>query len=391
MAPPKPQTSVPLPEPSTQSVAVTLREKIESGRYQAGAFLPAERKLALEMGVDRRVIRTAVNELVRSGHAIRRPHCRPVVRSLGASRSDVGGSAGIRKPPVSNFVALLMCHGSARFEGEFTSQQRIFWGMNQVLADEGRHAVFLDISEVASEAENAAREAEQLRYVLNEGFGGLIFYPYAYRRNRDLLAEVAAAMPVVTIDRQVDRLDTDFVGAANYQATYDAITHLVALGHRRIAYVSKNEPIRSVQDRLHGYASAMHDAGLAELVLPIPARSRETEWTVVDAVFQLPPSKRPTAAAAFNDFAALYLAIHLDAKGLKVPKDVSVVGFDNIVSTLANGVGLTTIAQPYEEIGRKAAELLLRRSHDRALPISHIELPTKLVVRQSTTATQLSE
>jgi len=377
------------------SVANTLRDQIQSGYYKAGDWLPTERALAEELGVDRRVVRMAINQLVRNGYAIREPHCRPIVvdietgmaaeASLEVMGHDTSPPNALTPSP-SNFIALLMCHGSEQFERAFNSQQRIFWGMNQVLAEAGQHTVFLDIKVVATEQENAVREAEQLRYIVKHGFGGVVFYPYAYRSNRELVEEVAATIPLVTIDRQVDFAHTDFVGADNYNGVYDAITHLIDQGHERIAYITKNELIRPVQDRIQGYIAAMHDANLVELVLPIPSHDSEQEWIAVDAVFRLAAYKRPTAVAVFNDYSAMDVVQHLETLGLSVPDDVAVTGFDDIVSTLPNGVGLTTVAQPYEEIGRKAAELLLERAKDLSAPTRTAALPTQLIVRESSKA-----
>ena len=377
------------------SVANTLRDQILAGQYKAGDWLPTERALAEELGVDRRVVRMAINQLVGSGYAIREPHCRPIVAAveteatllapLDAMGNDTATTHALPHSP-SNFIALLMCHGSELFERAFNSQHRIFWGMNQVLAEAGQHTVFLDIKVVASEEENAIREAEQLRYILKHGFGGVVFYPYAYRSNRELVEEVAAAIPLVTIDRQIDFARTDFVGADNYHAMYDAVRHLIDQGHRRIAYVTKNESIRPVQERIQGYMAAMHDADLVELVLPMPSYNNEQEWIAFDAVFRLPASKRPTAAAVFNDYAAMDSMRRLETLGLSVPGDVAVTGFDDIASTLPNGVGLTTVAQPYEGIGRKAAELILERSKDLTAPTRTVELPAQLIVRESSKA-----
>ena len=368
------------------SVANTLRDQIYSGYYKAGEWLPTERTLSEELGIDRRVIRTAINQLVLNGLAIRQPHCRPVVGDVtGSAEATTDSPSAAVSPSSSTFMALLMCQGSELMERAFNSQQRIFWGMNQELAKAGHHAVFLDLSVVASEQENATREAEHLRYLLKHGFGGAVFYPYAYRSNHALVEEVAAKIPFVTIDRQIDSADTDFVGIDNHRAMYDTIMHLVAQGHRRIAYVTKNEPIRPVQERIQGYIDAVRDAHLDEMVLSAPTRPADQEWTAVDAVFQLPESTRPTAAAVFNDYTAVDLVRRLEAAGLSVPGNVAVTGFDDIVPALPNGISLTSVAQPYEEIGRKAAELLLARLKDRSAPTRIVELPARLIVRESST------
>ncbi|MEO7718413.1 MAG: GntR family transcriptional regulator [Capsulimonas sp.] len=388
--PPEPRTLAPSAKHPTNSVASVLRDQIQSGNYKAGDWLPTERVLAEDLGVDRRVIRTAINQLVQSGLVIRRPHCRPIVGPAEVDPPEALVRGPVASYTSSSFIALLMWHGGGQMERAFTSQQRIFWGMNQALADAGYHAVFVDLGAVASEEENAAREAEQLQYLLKRGFGGAVFYPYAYRSNRALVEEVAATIPLVTIDRKIDSADTDFVGVDNHQSMYSAIAHLIAQGHQRIAYVTKNEPIRAVQERIQGYIDAVRDADLDEIVLSIPSRDKEQDWVSVDAVFQLPTGKRPTAAAVFNDYTAIFLMQRLESMGLSVPGDVALTGFDDIVPILPNGVGLTTVAQPYEEIGKKAVEVLLQRLQNPAGPKKSVELPAKLVVRESSSTPGVS-
>ena len=268
-------------------------------------------------------------------------------------------------------------------ERTLAAQQRIFWGLDQALAAAGYHAVFVDIGALSSEEQNAAHEAERLRYILQHGFGGAVFYPYAYRSNQALIEAVRREIPLVAIDRRSAAAETDFVGIQNRQGMYDTVRHLIEQGHRRIAYVTKNEQVPAVQDRIQGYLDAIHEANLDEILLSIPTRILAQAWTVVDTVFRLPPGERPTAAAVFNDYSAVDLALRLENLGLSVPEDVAITGFDDIVPVLPNGVGLTTAAQPYEEIGRKAAELILRRRKDLTAPIQSAELPAPLIIRES--------
>lgn len=362
------------------SVAEVLREQILSGHYNAGDWLPAERALAKDFGVDRRTVHLAIDRLVETGLIIRHPHCRPIVASSGERNKDEEKS---QMPSAkSNFVALVMWRGSGELERTQTAQQRIFWGMNQALAEAGRHGVFIELGELGTYEDNAAQEAKRLRYILQEGFGGAVFYPFAYLSNEALIEQIQQSVPFVTIDRP-SVAKTDFVGIENYQAMYDTVQHLVAQGHRRIAYVTKNEPILSVRERLRGYLAAMYHAGLEDMVLAIPEHPVEERWPVIEAIFQLPEAKRPTAAAVFNDYSAVHLTERLERLGLSVPEDVAVSGFDDIVPTLPGGIGLTTVAQPYEDIGRKAVELILARLADPAAPKISVSLRAPLIVRGS--------
>ena len=362
------------------AVAEVLREQIVSGRYSTGDWLPAERTLAKEFGVDRRTVHLAIDRLVGSGLVIRRPHCRPII---GSPEDEAKNASRAQTPSSkSDFVALVMWRGSGEMERTQTAQQRIFWGMNQALDEAGRHGVFMDLGELGSAEEIAAQEAERLRYLVEQGFGGAVFYPYAYRSNGALIEEIQQTVPFVTIDRQC-AADTDFVGIENYGAMYDSVQHLIAQGHQRIAYITKNEPILSVQERLQGYLDAMYDAGLEDMALAIPEHTAGQRWPAIEAVFRLPEGERPTAAAVFNDYSAVHLTERLERLGLSVPEDVAVTGFDDIVRVLPGGVGLTTVAQPYEEIGKKAVELILRRLAAPAAPLVTAKLPAPLIVRDS--------
>jgi len=377
----------------SERVAGILAERIRSRMYGRGDPLPTERTLAADLGVHRRSVRLAIDQLVQDGLVSRRPNCRPTVgppsqEAVPSAAAD--GHRAVAQISASNLIALIMWHGGGPLEHAGTSQQRIFWGMNQALMKLGYHAVFLDLGgQIGSEEENAAREAEHLRYIRDQGFGGALFYPYAYRHNRDLVREVSRTVPLVLLDRKISGADVDFVGIENQGAMFEMTEHLIAQGHRRIAHITRSEPIQSVQDRVQGYLDAMRGAGgseRTEMVLNVPPYHDDRYWTVIDAVFCLPKEQRPTAAACLTDYTAVGFAERLEYLGLSVPTDVALTGFDNIVPTLPNGMGLTTVAQPYEEIGMKAVELLMRRIKDHHAPLMSVELPARLIVRGSSEA-----
>ncbi len=366
---------------STEATAKVLRERIRDGKYVVGDWLPAERDLTEELKVNRRVVRAAIGELEKEGILLCRRYCRPIVQAIpGGERrnSETEVSA-------SRLIALVMYHGG-ELEEDSSSQQRIFWGLNQELASAGYHGVFLDLGkQIGTDQENAEREAAHLRYVIECGFGGVVFYPYAYGNNAALVRDVVQRVPLVLLDRTMQGVDSDFVGAQNFRAMFDSTKYLLGLGHRRIAYITKPEPIIPVQDRLQGYLEAINDgeySGLHEMVLTIPFVG--DDWPVFDAVFNMPKEKRPTAAICVNDYDAVRAARRLKHLHLNIPDDVSVIGCDDIVKELPGGPGLTTIAQPFEEIGREAARLLMRRMKDFHCPTVHSELPVRLTVRQST-------
>ncbi|BDI32518.1 hypothetical protein CCAX7_45690 [Capsulimonas corticalis] len=385
----------------SERVAAVLSDRIRSGVYVAGEPLPTERTLAADLGVHRRSVRIAIEHLVRDGLVTHRPKCRPTVGSAPLETSDEKArdekrsapaeQVSRRTPPrisASNLVALIMWHGGGPLEHAGTAQQRIFWGMNQALMQLGRHAVFLDIGgkHIGSDEENAAREAEHLRYIRDQGFGGALFYPYAYRHNHDLAREVSRSVPLVLLDRNMPGVDVDFMGLENHGAMVTVVEYLLARGHRRIAFMTRFEPIQTVQNRTQGYVDAVRGAGdpeVTEMILNIPPYKGERSWTLFDALFRLPKDQRPTAAVCVSDYLAVAVAERLEHLGLSIPGDVALTGVDDIVPALPNGVGLTTLAQPYEEIGIQAVDLLMRRIRDRRATIVSVGLPADLIVRES--------
>jgi len=366
-----------------RDVEALLRDRIESGQYRAGDRLPSERELCEELNVHRRAVRTAIQVLEHEGLVVRQPNCRATVGS-----ADGHNGHGHQQPStqLSRFVALMMSHGTAQEEGG-TGQQRIFWGINQTLGMAGYHTVFLDLVDAVGVAdEHAYREAKHLQYALDQGFGGIVFYCYSYNSNRDLLRKVAESVPLVLIDRELPGVEADYVGVTNRKGTMEAMEYLIDLGHRRIAYVTRSEPLNTVQDRLQGYLTALRNklgASPFEMVISVPTNANYENWPAFDAVLNLPPEQRPTAMVCVNDYEATHVTERLIAAGIRVPEDISIVGCDNIITKLPNGVGLTTIAQPFEQIGAEAAKLFLRRMNDRNAEIIEVDCPTRLIVRES--------
>lgn len=422
MAPPQtsPAPAVGLHGSMMADLLTGIRQAILSGQYPAGTWLPTERELARDFAVARRAVRRAIDILSEEGLVVSRPRFRPVVSSLSAKPFSLPSAASLPLPgqldyshasvPQGNnagsrLVALVMWHGDPEEQG-VTAQQRIFWGMNRRLAQDGFHGVFLDLGgpihpdqenvdrakkdlRFSSETENAEREATYLRYALEYGFAGIVFYAYAYRRNRELIQEVARRIPIVLIDRMVPGIQADYVGVDNYRAQYEATKHVLSFGHQRVLFVTSVEAINTVQDRVEGYRQAMADGPdgpLPENILTAPGRWTEIEWLIFKSLFRLPHEQRPTAILCVNDHIAINVCRRLLDLGLSVPEDVALCGFDDNISVLPNDISLTTVAQPFEQIGITAAETFLARSSEISLPPRHIELPARLVIRASTSS-----
>jgi LacI family transcriptional regulator len=195
----------------------------------------------------------------------------------------------------------------------------------------------------------------------------------------------ASGTPFVVIDPRV-RVPKDVlsVSAANFSGSRDATAHLAALGHRRIGVISAGPVLAAGEARLAGHASALAQVGAlvdAELIRygePIAATGRKEGGELLDLV------PRPTAIVCFNDKVAVGVLEAAAERGLRVPEDLSIVGFDDIDVSRATTPRLTTVRQPLQEMGRMAVTALMRVLDGHTAEALHIELATELVIRDST-------
>lgn len=170
-----------------------------------------------------------------------------------------------------------------------------------------------------------------------------------------------------------------------------AVDHLLELGHRRIAYLSSGlvEP-KTDRARLDGYRRALRAAGVPyerDLVVrwEEPAYLSSDREIVLEVERLLTSPTRPTAFVVSNDLVAIDLVETLEQLGLRVPRDVSVVGFDDIALAGLARVSLTTVAQPRDELAELGSAIMLKRIEDGELgPLRQVRLEPTLVVRSST-------
>jgi LacI family transcriptional regulator len=174
------------------------------------------------------------------------------------------------------------------------------------------------------------------------------------------------------------------VSAANISGADQAMRHLLDLGHRRIAQIAGPSGWLATEDRRRGYRAALASAG----ILPDPALEVESIPEVdpgrdaAASLLALPDP--PTAIFAFNDDTAIGAIQAARERGLRVPEDLSVVGFDDVEHATIVTPALTTVRQPLAEMGRTAVSLLSRLLDSQSFETLHVELATRLVVRDST-------
>jgi LacI family transcriptional regulator len=201
----------------------------------------------------------------------------------------------------------------------------------------------------------------------------------------ELKALLDQGYPVVVVDPRLP-LDEDIpcVSAAHAAGARAATNHLLALGHRRIGVLTGPNGWLATEERRNGYHAALAATG----VLPDARLEVESNWQIepgaaaAGTLLDLDP--RPTAIFAFNDNMAIGAIQAARARGLRVPEDVSIVGFDDLEEAALVTPALTTVRQPLAEMGRMAVSLLLRLLDKQRVEALRVELATKLVIREST-------
>jgi LacI family transcriptional regulator len=196
--------------------------------------------------------------------------------------------------------------------------------------------------------------------------------------------------PFVLIDHQGIGKDCPAVGAANWQGGFTATEYLIKLGHHRIGFITGWMDLGCALDRLDGYRSALRTNHIQEGLELIYEGTFFQPDGYTGASILLDLLNPPTAIFASNDVMAMGVMDAVRNKGLRVPDDVSVIGFDDIPQASLIRPALTTIRQPLEKMGRVATQMLLELLSQPQKQNGRIELPTELIVRDSCQAPRTS-
>jgi DNA-binding LacI/PurR family transcriptional regulator len=223
------------------------------------------------------------------------------------------------------------------------------------------------------------RERAMLEALLEYRTDGLILV--SPRMTGTQISAAVGGLPCVVIGRRL-RGGADWVMSDEAIGSHLAVEHLVGLGHERIVHIDGGHGAGAAPRRA-GYLRAMSDAGLKRQARVLPGDFTE-DAGVAAAERLLAGGALPTAVFAANDLVAVGLVDRLERDGLRIPQDVSVVGYDNTFVAALNHIKLTTINQPRHEMGREALQMVLERAQGRTRRATRLHVPT--LVQRSTTA-----
>jgi DNA-binding LacI/PurR family transcriptional regulator len=267
-------------------------------------------------------------------------------------------------------IGLVVTTVADPFAGEVTC------GIEQGANDSG-YAVFLANSNADPERERKVVQALAERrvdgiIVISSRIGAL-YLPLLKEMN----------VPIVLVNDQYPGAYVHSVMISNQEGTRAAAEHLIGLGHRRIAYVGDRSGYQSEAERLAGYREALAAAGIPfvdELAVEGDGRTE----AAIEAMSELLALDRPpTAVCCYNDMSALGAMRAVYARGLRVPEDVSVTGFDDLFFAANLQPPLTTVRQPMRRMGQMAMEVLFKLMSGEE-SAAQIKVEAKLVVRGST-------
>ncbi len=215
--------------------------------------------------------------------------------------------------------------------------------------------------------------------------------------------------PVVMVDDQVEPVQgVPWISVDNWKGAYDATLHLIRLGHSRIAHIQGPLKYLVSRDRYQGYCDALRERGVPlDPALVLEADFRPPIARIcTNTLLELPAWQRPTAIFAASDYMAYGAISAAKQHGMRVPEDLAIVGFDDNVTSAHMEPALTTVHQPFYEMGRRASELLLslveaphpvngpnyngRMAEPSSLTSRavHFKMPANLIVRSSCGASQ---
>lgn len=297
----------------------------------------------------------------------------------------------------SAIIGLLVPDVSNPFFGELAR-------VVEVTANQAGYAVLLCNSQ-----NNPQRELQYLDLLMAQRVDGLLVVASGLQRAEVERFVEATGARVVALDRKIEGFEGPWVGSDPLPGCREAVAHLLEQGHRRIGLVRGPEGLASSEERYQAIVRALEERGLAPSArwMWVGEYTLETGARAGADLASQPPRERPTAVICASELAAFGLVQAVEQARLRVPEDLSVVGFDNTPFSAVCRPALTVIAQPIERIGELATRALLqglaapRRPAPQPLvrlpgapgrwparlaewPVESVALPTRLVVRDST-------
>lgn len=269
----------------------------------------------------------------------------------------------------------------------FTNTQGDFMGaiVKGIEAATWQHGYHMLLSTCNDDQE---REKAHLEMLLHKGVDGLMVFMVVPEMGQKsdyshLINLRKKNFPLVLIDRYLPGEDIDYVVTDDFAGAYEAVSHLIRLGHRRIAHITKPTECSTMRNRLEGYKKALVDAGIEvrqEYIGMSESLTVDATYKAAEELLRL--DNRPTAIFEVSGGVGTFWATK--DNGLRMPEDIALIGFGNSFLLTSRGMSITAMTQPREEMGQKAAEILIEKiEHPEIDEFKQIKIKPKLIIRES--------
>ncbi|WP_433941089.1 GntR family transcriptional regulator [Paenibacillus lautus] len=345
-------------EPKYMTVKQALLHQIQVGELLPGDKLPNEEDLMKQFHVSGITIRKAMTELANEGAITR-------IKRKGSFVN------GVQAADHSSHLIAFILSAEDNYD---VSYMKIIKGAQQAAA-EFNYSLIVEWSN-----ENLAVEQSSIQKMLDRKVDGFLIYPFDPIQSKDNYLFIEQNnIPYLLVDRYNVDHPSYFSGSNNYDGAILATRELMRLKHTKIKFASYHFFLHSEQERFAGYCSAMRQAGFP--VTDDNLLTRVDYDALADSILK----RNVTALFCCNDKLAIEMIEKLTDRGVKIPQDVSIMGFDDWDHAGNLSIGLSTVRQDFEEIGRNAANLLHQviqgKTHGRNTKILS---GVSLVIREST-------
>jgi len=310
--------------------------------------LPSEAQLTKEFNTSRITVNRALKEL----------ELRDVIYRLKGKGSFVKGSGIKRKKTDSEIISLVLPHK----EDVFSGGQQYARQISQSCRENGY------LCSIHYSDQSTRKEKQILDQIASHNIAGAVIYPISNRNIASLSTMNIEGFPMVLLDRKLEELSLPVVSADNFQGAYEAVSYLTAKGHRRIGFIGAKDT-DVVHYRYKGYCHALTKSKIPldrDILITSFSGQNEDERGMLDdreAVLILKKlmDRGITAVFCVNDLIAYRLINAAQELHIRVPEDLSLVGFDNLRYLTDSSIDLTTVAQDFETIARASVSILMKK------------------------------
>jgi GntR family transcriptional regulator of arabinose operon len=373
-------------KPLYQSIMEQYQDQIHSAKLKTGDRIPTEHELAEMFNVSRITAIRAVKELEHLGLVSRTKGKGTFVNDRTDWKSSEAEVANKEKFGHSLPILSIVLPFDEYYGYE------ILRGAEKAARENGYYVTF------HCSSYSTTREREIINKLRKDGVQGIIVYPVSSYHNIDVFGEmIIDRYPFVIIDRNIEGLDVPHVVSNNYQGFHSIVSHLVELGHRKIAFVGSSiREAASITERYKGYCKALINSGISlrpewvvDLSLETPSLpsgpSAGRNASVSEALTKLLSLDHfPTAITAVNDVIAMIVMKEALQMGITIPDQLSITGFDNLSFCEHLEIPLTTVEQSFFSMGEEAVSMLVHDIKTGKSNARQIVLDIKPIIREST-------